>query len=277
MHKSTLGLRSFALIVVILLSSPLTATAYLGNSQIANHNATQSLLATTHGGFFACPTSTCSYNWAGYVDLGAKGSVSAAYGSWIVPVLSCPSKGTTFVALWVGIDGYNDGTVEQTGILGECSSGHASYSSWYEFYPNPSVTTGVGVKPGDHVRASVTYSSSTGKFTVTITDVNSKASASHTQAVSGAHRSSAEWIVETPELCSSSGCHLATLANFGKALFGPQYTGVSGTNYATIGGSTKPIGSFSHSEITMVSGSGSILAQPSSLGDSGTSFTVAYH
>ena len=274
-----LALFTGILFLGVLLASPLAATAYVGNSsQAINLDLGQGLVAgRPSGGSFTCPTSSCSSNWAGYADVVAKGSVSAAYGSWVVPSLSCPKHGTTYVALWVGIDGYSDSTVEQTGVLGECNSGVASYSTWYEFYPSSMVTTSVAASPGNVVSASVTYSSTSGEFTVTITNVNSGVSAGSTQAVSGAGRSSAEWILERPALCNIFTCRLSTLANFGSGYFGVQYTSVIGTNYATIGGNNAPISSFNHFAITMIASStGPVLAQPSTLSPDGTSFGVAY-
>ena len=279
-HYRILALFTGILFLGVLLAPPLVATAYVGNSsQAINLDIGHvGVGGRPSGSSFTCPTSSCSSNWAGYADVVAIGTVSAAYGSWVVPSLSCPKHGTTYVALWVGIDGYSDSTVEQTGVLGKCSSGTASYSTWYEFYPSPMITTSVAVKPGDVVSASVTYSSTTGEFTVSITNVNSGASTVSTQAVSGAERSSAEWIVERPALCNIFTCRLSTLANFGSASFGLQYTTAGGTNYATIGGTNAPISSFNNFAITMIASStGPVLAQPSSLSDGGTSFTVAYH
>lgn len=227
-----------------------------------------------HGGAFACPTilgadkSVCSTNWSGYADSASSGGVSAVSGSWTVPSLTCPKRGTTYVALWVGIDGYSSSTVEQTGVLGECNSGTASYSAWYEFYPNPSVSiSSITAHPGDVFTASVTYSS--GVFTTTITDTTTGLTASYSSAVSGALRTSAEWIVERPALCIGFHCSLTTLANFGSASFT--------SSSATIGTATGTISAFSDVAITMVgSSSGPILAEPSSLLSSGASFTVAY-
>ncbi len=139
------------------------------------------------------------------------------------------------------------------------------------------VTTTVAVKPGNVIRASVTYSSATNKFTVTIKNINTGATRSATQSVAGAQRSSAEWIVERPSLCSAFSCVLSTLANFGTSYFGYDKTGVSGTSYATINGVNHPISSFTDAAITMVgSGSGPILAKPSPLTSDGMSFTDAY-
>ena len=228
-----------------------------------------------HGGrtSFTCPTisgagtSTCSTNWGGYADTAASGSVTSVSGSWTVPKLSCPRTGTTYVAIWVGIDGYSSSTVEQTGVLGECYRGTASYAAWYEFYPAGMVAwSSQTVKAGDSVSASVSLSS--GVYTVSLT-VNSGSANTASATVSGAASSSAEWIVERPSLCNAFSCTLSTLANFGTSGFSSAS--------ATIGGSTGSISAGSDVAITMVSGSrGPVLALPSSLGSSGSSFSVTY-
>jgi len=217
-----------------------------------------------------------SLNWAGYVDLSSTGGVTAVYGSWIVPTLSCKG-GTSYVALWAGIDGYNDNTVEH-GILAQCSHGSVQYYAWYEFYPAAPVYAPSSdiVKPGDVIYASIVYNG--GTFATTLQDkTEGWTFTSPSTPVSGAERNSAEWIVERPALCNGIKCTLSNLADFGKAYFGEDYTSVAFTNYATINGATEPIGYFTYTSITMVSGpQGTVLASPSTLSSDGTSFTVTY-
>jgi len=69
------------------------------------------------------------------------------------------------------------------------------------------------------------------------------------------------------------------LADFGTVDFGEDYTGVSGTCYATVSGVTAAIGSFGAnvSEITMVSNSGAPEAVPSGFSAAdGSSFSIAW-
>src|SRR5689334_10107653 len=81
-----------------------------------------------------------SLNWAGYAVTAQVDSVTRVRGSWIEPSVSCPVSSTPEAAVfWVGIDGFASSTVEQTGTIAECLNGVASYSAWYEFYPNSSV------------------------------------------------------------------------------------------------------------------------------------------
>jgi hypothetical protein len=216
-----------------------------------------------------------STNWSGYAVTGPAGSVTSAAGSWKVPTVTCSSTSTSYVAFWVGIDGYSSGTVEQTGTMAECSRGSPSYFAWYEFYPNPSfeITT-IAVSPGDTVSASVAYLGSS-QFKTTIEDTTTGASYSTSAIVSSAQESSAEWITEAP---SSSQGGILPLANFGTVSCGGDYTHVSSTDFATVSGVTGPVNSFGSSvqEITMVSNSGATEAQPSTISADGTSFSIAY-
>lgn len=216
-----------------------------------------------------------SLNWAGYADVVQAGSVTLANGSFIVPNVQA-SRPLTYVAVWVGIDGYNDSTVEQTGILAESSHNTASYSAWYEFYPASPVYAPSKdvVNPEDHIVAWVQYNSNNNTFTTVIKDLTEGWTfISPATAVSGADRSSAEFIVERPEV----GGTLSTLANFGKASFGYSFTSITGTCTATVNGYTSNIGSFNYESITMVNNNGQTLAYHTALTGGGTSFQVIYN
>lgn len=67
-----------------------------------------------------------STNWSGYAVLGS--SFTSAQGSWIVPTANCSGvRGEQYAAFWVGLDGYNSDTVEQTGTLSDCQGKTPSY------------------------------------------------------------------------------------------------------------------------------------------------------
>jgi len=114
------------------------------------------------------PASSISQNWSGYAVTGHAGSVTSAYGSWIVPFTTSPepwSSTTYFEANWVGMDGVKTSstTVEQIGTLAESTGRSTVYLAWFEFYPGPAyeLVTSTGapapVNPGDTIFASVTY------------------------------------------------------------------------------------------------------------------------
>src|SRR5438132_4914334 len=207
-----------------------------------------------------------STNWSGYAVTGSSGSVSIAKGSWTVPAIqgSCPST-NQYSSFWVGIDGFRPGTVEQTGTDSDCQNGAPTYYAWYAFYPHPSfLISGLTVSPGYHMTAEASFNGRS--FTVTITDTSTGVSFSTSARVHSAQRSSAEWIAEAP---SSSG-GILPLADFGTV----SYSSCT----ATVNGTPGTIGSFGSSVqvITMVSSSGAVKAQPSSLSSSGDSFSVTW-
>jgi hypothetical protein len=217
--------------------------------------STMSTLAGKDGCPLPADQCTASYNWGGYAvcvpfsncqaclshssscNTATPGTVTDVRGSWTVPSIvgsygtMCTDSPKTWmdVATWIGIDGFIDGTVEQTGTASDCYYGQIYYYAWYEFYPEPSYTV-FAVHPGDYITADVSYSTVTHNFTTTITDVTSHRSVtSPSTAVPGAERSSAEWIAES--------------AYFDGFLSLTHFTGLAFTSgSATIHGSTHTIG-----------------------------------
>jgi Peptidase A4 family len=216
-----------------------------------------------------------STNWSGYAVTGT--SFTTAKGSWVVPTVNCTKTPNTYAAFWVGIDGWTSTTVEQTGTDSDCDGKTPSYYAWYEFYPAASVLVStVKVSPGNVMSASVTWVSGT-EFTITITNETTGKSFSKTGKVSGAKRTSAEWIAEAP-CCTNSG-GILPLADFGTVDFGQDYSDVSSTNDASDSSVTGPIGDFGADvfESIMVNGStGADEAVPSALTSDGSSFTVTW-
>ena len=212
-----------------------------------------------------------SENWSGYAVTGSD--FTSARGSWVEPTVNCTKTPNAYAAFWVGIDGYSSSTVEQTGTLAYCDGATATYYAWYEFYPNPlEIISTITVTPGNKFVAEVIYNGSV--FTTRVTDESTGESYAKQEKVSGALRSSAEWIAEAP--ASSGG--ILPLADFGTASFGEKYSDVGETNDATDSTLTGPIGAFGNSveAITMVSSSSALEAVPSALIYHGTSFTVAW-
>ncbi|PYB68881.1 peptidase A4 [Thermoplasma sp. Kam2015] len=222
-------------------------------------------------------STTSSENWAGYVITSSDYSVHNVSMSMIIP--NTDTSGNSYAAFWVGIDGYNDNTVEQTGILAEPSGfGHNSktvYKVWYEFYPAAPVYASFSASAGDYVYANVTYNGY-GSFTTYIMVETSGGQIIGTftghATVSNALDDSAEWIVEAP--ASTSG--ILPLADFGVAEFGYDSTHISLTNYATVSGNYEPMGYFSPTEIIMVNQAGQPQATPSAISADLTSFNVTF-
>jgi hypothetical protein len=218
-------------------------------------------LVGPHAGVNAGITKYVSDNWAGYFAKGKSHTVTEVSGDWTQPSAKC-GAGSSYAAFWVGIDGVDDSTVEQTGTLITCSGASASYSAWWELYPLNSIQVirSISVAPDDKVTASVTFG--TGGYTMSITVAGH--SFSHT-ASQKADRTTAECIGERPSVGSS----LTTLSDFKSVKFT--------SCQATISGHTQGIGSFGTvGEITMHDAAGHVLASASALSSPPSSFTVTW-
>jgi len=178
-----------------------------------------------------------SENWSGYIAVSnlsspANGFVNSVTGSWVIPTLTGSSSQNTYVAAWVGIDGFSasDATVEQIGTEMDYSNGVQSNYAWVEFYPRPArIITGLTIGNGDSFKASVTYDGGS-LFAMSITDLTTGQSYSRTYNAA-AQLQSAEWVVEAP-----STSQVLPLANFGILNFSnAQFTDNTGAPYAIDG------------------------------------------
>jgi hypothetical protein len=136
-------------------------------------------------------------NWGGYIAPGSAGEYTIASADWAVAKVKCRAD-KDFYAPWVGIDGYGDQTVEQTGVQTACTSGSPVSQAWYEMYPAPPVYINEPVSTGDDFSASVSYSTVTKKFTITITDVSKSWTDTVMKKLKSAQRMSAEAVIESP-------------------------------------------------------------------------------
>jgi Peptidase A4 family len=170
-----------------------------------------------------------SENWSGFAELDPCAGFTSVSADWTVPTASCTPGFPTYSAEWVGIDGYGSSTVEQDGTEVDCATnGVPQYSAWYEMYGDDAEDGGYSVplpagdvvQPGDEIEASVQESADT--WTLAMTDSTQSWTFSTQISFSGATRSSAEWVVERPLVCSdadSSSCTLSNLTDFGSVEF----------------------------------------------------------
>ncbi|MGO8951200.1 MAG: G1 family glutamic endopeptidase [Ktedonobacterales bacterium] len=208
-----------------------------------------------------------STNWSAYAVTGANGAYTSVSGSWVEPTVTCSRRQTAYSSFWVGLDGYNSDSVEQLGTDSDCSRGTPKYYGWWEMYPNPSEelsTSTYPVSAGDTLTASVTFSGSS-SYTLYM---HSSRGWTFTTTQSGSFdRSSAEWIAEAPSSCSST-CTVLPLADFGTV------------NFSSCLANNDTIGSYGSSvweEITMVTSTGTVKAQPSALNSGGNGFSDTWH
>jgi hypothetical protein len=211
---------------------------------------------------------TASTNWSGYATYAKGTSFTSVKGRWIQPSATCPSNQAQYSSFWVGLDGYNSNSVEQTGTDADCTGANRpSYYAWYEMYPAAPVNLNLKITPGDTISARVTASGSS--FTLFIKDITTGQSFSTTKSASGAALSSAEWVAEAPSSCFHS-CKVLPLADFGKVRFSGSYT----TGDGHTGTISDP--AWSNDKVVMVTNGGSVKAQPSALNSAGTAFSVTW-
>jgi hypothetical protein len=227
-----------------------------------------------------------SGNWSGYAvpleGSGVSDTFSQVSGTWVIPTVTGSGRSTTYSSVWVGLDGYSSGSVEQIGTEQDWSGGKQQNYVWFEMYPSGAYQiTGFPANPGDSISAQVAYVGQTtvqtgnGRHKTTqvqsvfqLTIVNNSQNVSYTVPTSytttaSAERSSAEWIVEAP----SSFRKILPLANFGTVNFSDCYaTGLNGSGSIT---------NWPSDPLTMLDPSGGE-SDPSALSSDGTAFSTTY-
>jgi hypothetical protein len=194
-----------------------------------------------------------STNWSGYAVTGANGAFHSVSATWTEPKATCTSRrATQYAAFWVGLDGYNSNSVEQTGTDSDCDGTTPDYYGWYEMYPANPVYFTNAMSPGDSISASVTFSG-TETYTLVLKDNTKGWTQTITKNQSGLGRSSAEVITEAP----SSNSGVLPLADFGTV----NYSG-SSDNGSSMGGQ-------SPTAIVMINNSGADKDSTSSISSSG--------
>ncbi|KAI1425614.1 peptidase A4 family-domain-containing protein [Xylaria sp. FL1777] len=220
--------------------------------------------ASKDGGFGnATATTVESSNWSGAAIV--TSGVTEVSGTFTVPKPSAPSGGSSNSeycgAAWVGIDGYSNSALIQTGVLWCVQGSSYEYEAWYEYLPAALIYySGYSVTSGSSVTVTVTKTSTSGG-TTTITSGGKSASHTFSGQSTKLQGASAEWIVED----FLSGNSLVPFANFGTVTF----TGAT----AIINGATVSASSDSPVTIDLVSSSGSVLTGTSI---SGSTVTVSY-
>jgi len=129
------------------------------------------------------------------------------------------SCGNTFSAAWVGVGGFNDATLIQTGTEQDFVNGRAQYAAWWttdaQGYAETSFSPSVTVSPGDTISASVVMKN--GSWAITLTDTTTGAVGSQPLRDYTNNELSAEWIMEAPGI----GGRQSTIASFSTDTFDP--------------------------------------------------------
>ncbi|HEY3870466.1 MAG TPA: G1 family glutamic endopeptidase [Actinocrinis sp.] len=199
---------------------------------------------------------TYSTNWSGYAVIG--GTFTTATATWVQNAITCTNRrDDTDMSPWVGLDGFNDNTVEQTGTSGDCNGTSKDYYAWYEFYPANFVTINKTVDPGDTFTGTVTNTS--GKsYSLKLTDDTQGWSFS-TTGTESATDASAEAVMEEA------------------ANYLTQWSGTDPFTSFTVNG--QPVGGFTASQYTieqMEIQDGSTLCDSTSSLSANENFTVGW-
>lgn len=97
-----------------------------------------------------------SGNWSGYAMKKAeKNSFFSISGQWTVPRVK-PSKQNTYSSAWLGIDGFGNPSLIQTGTQQDYKNGKANYYAWWEILPAPETKIPYPVSPHDLIYANIT-------------------------------------------------------------------------------------------------------------------------
>jgi hypothetical protein len=208
-----------------------------------------------------------SGNWSGYTAVGDKNVALRYVGAdFNVPSLNCAntpvgSAGDPIEGQWVGLDGYDTSTVEQTGIAGYCDSGTAEYYAWYEMYPSETVVYSGAISAGDAITASVYYNAGGGFYNIVLTDVTAGGQINvDATCPSGStcKDASAEVITELPGGGPANGYNLP---DFGM----DNFTGTGVTSRDGVHGGLSASSLWTSTEIILEDQNGRHMIQPSSL------------
>jgi hypothetical protein len=143
-------------------------------------------------------------NWSGYAT--QHSGITSVSAGWTEPSVTCHSTQDLF-APWVGIDGYGNNTVEQTGVETNCNGGSPHYRAWYEMYPAAPVYYSNAVAAGDVITAKVTRTGTS--YTLTVSDKTAGWKQTTVKSLN-AQNATAEVIMESPT---------AAYPDFGKVKF----------------------------------------------------------
>lgn len=213
--------------------------------------------SVTQPGTPASVTSSSS-NWSGYAANG--GTFTSVTGTWTVPTVAASASGAD--ATWVGIGGLTSNDLLQAGTQAMVDGGGTvEYSAWIEMLPQSSRTVPLSVSAGDSV--TVTITQQTGNDWLIAMKNNTTNGSYNVTVQYSSSNSSAEWVQEAPSI----GRGLVSLDQFGVV----KFSGAS----AVRDGKTMTASALGAKAITMINGQGQAIAQPSTIGSDGSSFTIA--
>lgn len=165
-----------------------------------------------------------SSNWSGYAESAGATPFTSATAVWTVPSAGATSR-PSYSAAWVGIDGFTNSSLIQTGTEQDYYSGSAHYAAWWttsaQGFAEQAITsgcTGTGtcglVRAGDHMTASISGRIG-GSWTMQIADATQAWAFTEGPIAYTGPGASAEWIMEAPTV----GGRVAPIAHYSTFAF----------------------------------------------------------
>jgi hypothetical protein len=219
-------------------------------------------------------------NWAGYAQVSTTpGTFTQVTDTFVVPTIGASAPGVQYAADWVGIGGYNDATLVQTGIQAFVRTRHhhttVVYDAWTEHLPQAEKQLTLTISAGDTVTATV-QETSAGTWLMEVADATTGKTAGVTVSYSSTG-ASAEVIHERP--CIRAPCNtardLAQLAQTQNVTFGPGSYSVAPPGQAPV---EQPLLAATQSLVDIVmtnNNGGQDIATPSAPSSAQDGFTVA--
>jgi Peptidase A4 family len=207
-----------------------------------------------------------SQNWAGYIDTPSSNSepYTSVSGTWTVPAVTGSQQGVA--AQWIGLGGVSTQDLLQMGTIEDFEQGKAVANVFWEQLPQ--VAQNIMTVPiGSTIHGSISKSTdSTWNISFTANEPNGQTvsktisvtlDSSYAQGIG----TSAEWISEDP---SNANGQLVPLANMGTVQYSQAL--VNGKSLNASGNQVQPV--------ALVSATGNVLIEPSSVGSDGESFAT---
>ncbi|HEY6539120.1 MAG TPA: G1 family glutamic endopeptidase [Candidatus Dormibacteraeota bacterium] len=237
-----------------------------GNVTFFNDLGSADVIVDVFGYFSSTPTLDdtgylTSTNWSGYEEDNGAGTANdtGVTGTFTIPALYDGQSPDDYMSEWVGIDGWTNGNLIQAGIVEEPDTSTTFYlDAWWEILPATAVYVDASfpnMAPGDVMTINIHQVSGT-TWEISMDDVteNETFTSDETYNPSGTTETSAEWIVEAPDVGGST----APLADYTPTTF--SGLSVQGTDSE-------------QTEIALFQGS-DYVSVPSGPAEGGTSFNV---
>jgi hypothetical protein len=206
-------------VVGAMLAGPLMAAPVVASPVIAHAARVATPGSFRSGAGRGVKNTWAASNWSGYAETGTYTGVSS---TWTVPAVAATTS-STYSATWIGVDGFNNSDLIQTGTEQDYYGGKTHYDAWWEILPAAETEISpllYPVSPGDAMKASIYETSATravGRrrgesehvWDIVISDSTKGWSFSTSQDYSGPG-TSAEWIMEAPEVNGQ----IASLAHY---------------------------------------------------------------